>query len=128
MQTVTVLTRKALKRAIQAGVGTIVVGGPLATQVLRVLRFKPAALAISSIIPPILFPPLAPLLIALAVFSLGAILYLAFLEDYEVVVEKDENNELRIVIRKRRVPTAQPQPESQDSPKPASAPASDATS
>jgi len=131
MQTV-VFTRMALKKAIQAGVAKIVIGNPrMAGQILRVLRFKPSFMAMSTIIPPVLFPPLAPLFlfVAVSVLALGAILYLAFLEGYEVVVEKRANEESpSIIIRKRQVLTVQPQTESQAEPKSDAIPASEPTS
>lgn len=123
MQTVTVNTTKALFRAIKAGIGTIVIGNPrLSLKILKVLRFKPAALAMSTIVPPVLFPPLAPLFLFLAVsvLTLGVILYLAFIEGYEVVVEKDTDGASpRIIIRKRQPEASKSQPTTESHTQPA---------
>ncbi len=119
METVTVLTRLALKKAIQSGVAKIIIGSPrLSMQILRVLKFKPGVLAMSSaIIPPVLFPPLAPLylFVAVSTLALGALLYLAFTAGYEILVEKDENSPSpRIIIRKRQ-PEASKSPSQEES-------------
>ena len=102
MQTVTVLTVEALKSAIQDGVQRIVIGSPrLGADILRIVGARPAMAAAPAFIPAAVFPALAPLLIFVAVFALGVILYLAFMEGYEIVIESREEGGPCIVIRKR---------------------------
>ena len=102
MQTVTVLTVEALKRAVQDGVQRIVIGCPrLGADILRTVGARPAMAAAPAFIPAVVFPALAPLMIFMAVCALGVILYLAFMEGYEIVIESREDGGPCIVIRKR---------------------------